>query len=74
MTRSFEPNWDGLPIAKEEQEFVTIHPSMMIFLDRKNMMEVFFETQLSNTYDDRTVATIMEEEALFGVAFYLTAF
>lgn len=73
-TRSFEPDFSYVPTAKQEQEIVTFHPSMMFFLNRENMMEVYYETKLSNTYDKRDLQSIMADESVFGVAFYLTAY
>ena len=68
------PDFDSLQIAKKEQELVTWHPSVMYFLSRNSMVEFYYETKLSNTYDKRDLAKIMADESVFGTAFYITAF
>lgn len=64
----------NVPLAKKHQELVTFHPGVMYFLNRKNMLEVYAETKLSNTYDKRSFEEITKDELVYGFALYLTAF
>lgn len=68
------PDMSKLPEAKKNQEIVTLHPAVLMFLSRQSMVELYVETKLSNTYDKRDLETITNDEFVFGTAFYLTAF
>lgn len=74
MTRSGYLDTSKVPTAKKNQEIVTLHSGFLHLFNRKTMLEVYGETKLSNTYDKRDVATIAEDEFVFGTALYLTAF
>ena len=74
MARTVVPDFSNVPEAKKDQEIVTFHPAIMYFLSRNSMIEFYYETKLSNTYDNRKMNEIMNDEAVFGTALYLTAF
>lgn len=63
-----------VPTAHKNQEIVTLHAGILKFLEGKNMLELYVETQLSDTYDSRSVADIAEDQLVFGAALYITAF
>ena len=67
-------DFSNVPAAKKHQEILTLHTGISYFLNRRNMVELYAETKLSNTYDQRDLATISNDEFVFGTAFYLTAF
>tara|TARA_Y100000590_G_scaffold319669_1_gene361747 strand:- start:303 stop:608 length:306 start_codon:yes stop_codon:yes gene_type:complete len=68
------PDFSKVPEAKKHQEIVTWHTGVLYFLDRSNMLEVYGETKLSNTYDKREIEEIANDEFVLGTALYLTAF
>jgi hypothetical protein len=67
-------DFSNVPDAKKNQEIVTLHTGFLYFLSRQNMLEVYAETKLSNTYDKREIDDIAHDELVFGTALYLTAF
>ena len=70
----YGPDFSRVPEAKKHQEIVTLHSGISYFIDRKNMIEFYGETKLSNTYDKRDLEQITKDEFVFGTALYLTAF
>lgn len=73
-TREFSMDDSRVPRAKKHQEILTLHVGPSYFINRKSMIEVYAETKLGDSYDERDLKTIMSEELVLGAALYLTAF
>lgn len=70
----FGPDFSKIPEAKKHQEITTFHNGISYFLNRSSMIELYYETKLSNSYDNRNPAKIAADEFVLGSALYLTAF
>ncbi len=73
-TPSGRPDFSKVPTAKKNQEILTIHPSILMLIGRKSMIEFYVETKLSDSYDKRDLEQITKDEFVLGTAVYLTAF
>ncbi len=70
----YGPDFSRVPIAKKDQEILTIHPGIMYFVTRKVMVETFFETQLLDSYRDLSTEELARNQFVFGTAIYISAF
>lgn len=55
-------------------EDLTLHQSLLYLFNKKHMLELYFETKLNDTYDERPIKELAQNELIFGTAIYLTAF
>lgn len=59
---------------RKDVEITTIHPALIFFLNRETMFEVYAETVINDSTDERSTSNIMKDEQIFGAALYLAAF
>lgn len=59
--------------AFKNNEIITLHIGLLKFLEAKNMVEFYLESQLDNNYDSRSISEKIQKEWVAGVALYLTA-
>jgi hypothetical protein len=59
----------------KDVEITTLRPSLMYFLNKSSMVEVYAQTVLNDSSDnERSTQNQMKDELLYGAALYLTAF
>jgi hypothetical protein len=67
-------SYRSFSVEPKDQEITTIHPGLYYFVNRQAMLEVYVETTLNDSTDERTSSNQIKDEQLFGAALYLTAF
>lgn len=58
-------------VQKKNNEIFKIHPSYMHLLNKQTLIELYAETYLSNTADDRPMDEIAEDEFVLGFSAFI---